>query len=49
MSLPAPIGQDDDALTELLGEKCPDCGYRRGTHRAGAGTLIVPCPSGGAG
>ncbi len=26
-------GMSDAELTEVLGEKCPECGWRRGDHR----------------
>lgn len=35
---------DDATLTEILGPKCPDCGWRRGQHRP-AGEFVAPCPT----
>jgi hypothetical protein len=40
---PATIVQDDTALTDLLGEKCPDCGWRQGHHKPGGELLGEPC------
>ncbi len=33
----------DEALTEVLGAKCPACGWRRGQHRPGS-QWQEPCP-----
>lgn len=32
----------DEDITETLGPKCPDCGWRRGRHRPG-GEFTVAC------
>lgn len=33
----------DEQVTEILGPKCPDCGWRRGQHRPG-GKWLTRCP-----
>ena len=33
---------DDEPLTEMLGPKCPSCGWRRRTHRP-ASTYFDAC------
>ena len=34
----------DEALTEILGPKCPDCGHRRQQHRQRT-AWQDPCPA----
>ena len=35
----------DADLTEILGPKCPACGWRGGKHRPAAGALLDACPT----
>jgi hypothetical protein len=38
------VSLTDEQVTEILGPKCPDCGWRRGQHRPGRDIFGDPCP-----